>query len=472
LAEFVAAGLPTLAFVPSRRGVEWVAAQAQDLLAGEAGDPAGKVLAYRAGFLPEERRDIEARLRSGDLVGVATTNALEVGMDISGLDAVVICGWPGRRTSFWQQAGRAGRAGRDSLVVLVAADDPLDSYLVAHPEAVFGEPLEVSVIDPANPSVLAPHLCAAAAELPLTEEDLRTFGESATTVADELVTTGLLRRRPRGLFWTDRHRPVGLSDIRAIGGSAVQIVEQGTGRLLGTVDAAQAGRTVHAGAVYIHQGSTFLVDELRLDESVALVHQEVLEYTTMALSTTSLRVTSEAAHHPLGRGRFSRGDVLVTSQVHSYLRRRADTLQVIGSEPLDLPMSTLATSACWWSLPDGELTDIDDLAGAVHAAEHAAIGLLPLVVSCDRWDVGGLSTEAHPDTLGCTAFVYDAYPGGAGFSRGGFDRVAAWLPATRRAILECPCASGCPRCIQSPKCGNGNEPLDKVGAAQLLHLLE
>jgi DEAD/DEAH box helicase domain-containing protein len=209
LAEFVAAGLPTLAFVPSRRGVEWVAAQAQDLLTESHHTPSRQVLAYRAGFLPEERRDIEARLRSGDLVGVASTNALEVGMDISGLDAVVICGWPGRRTSFWQQAGRAGRADRDSLVVLVAADDPLDSYLVAHPDAVFGEPLEVSVIDPANPSVLAPQLCAAAAELPLTKQDLASFGPSASTVADGLVTAGMFRSRPRGLFWTDRKMPWG-----------------------------------------------------------------------------------------------------------------------------------------------------------------------------------------------------------------------------------------------------------------------
>ncbi len=472
LAEFVAAGLPTMAFVPSRRGVEWVAAQTQELLTARHRKPSEQVLAYRAGFLPEERREIEARLRSGDLLGVASTNALEVGMDISGLDAVVICGWPGRRTSFWQQAGRAGRAGRDSLVVLVAADDPLDSYLVAHPEAVFGEPLEVSVIDPANPSVLAPQLCAAAAELPLTEQDLVSFGPSASTVADGLVSAGLLRSRPRGLFWTDRKMPVGLSDIRAIGGSAVQIVELGTGRLLGTVDAAQAGRTVHAGAVYVHQGNTFLVDELRLAESVALVHQESLDYTTTALTSTSLRVSSEDGYRPLGRGRFSHGTVVVTSHVHSYLRRRADTFQVIGSEPLDLPASSLSTSACWWALPDAELRDFDDLAGAVHAAEHAAIGLLPLVVSCDRWDVGGLSTEAHPDTVGCTAFVYDAYPGGAGFARGGFDRVDDWLPATRTAIVECPCEGGCPRCIQSPKCGNGNEPLDKAGAARLLGLLK
>lgn len=471
LAEFVSAGLPTLAFVPSRRGVEWVAAQAQALLADSPTGAVRQVLAYRAGFLPEERRDIEARLRAGDLVGVATTNALEVGMDISGLDAVVICGWPGRRTSFWQQSGRAGRADRDSVVVLVAADDPLDSYLVAHPEAVFGEPLEISVIDPGNPSVLAPQLCAAAAELPLGEDDLVAFGPAATGVADELVASGMLRRRPRGLFWTDRDRPVGLSDIRAIGGSAVQIVEIGTGRLLGTVDAAQAGRTVHPGAVYVHQGNTFLVDELRLAESVALVQQATLDYTTTALTTTSLRVTAEAGHRPLGRARFSHGTVEVTSHVHSYLRRRVDTFQVIGSEPLELPASTLATSACWWALPEREVADIDDLAGAVHAAEHAAIGLLPLVVSCDRWDVGGLSTAAHPDTLGCTAFIYDAYPGGAGFARGGFDRVDDWLPATRAAILSCPCDTGCPRCIQSPKCGNGNEPLDKAGAAHLLGLL-
>ena len=271
LADLVAGGVRTLAFVRSRRGVETVAATTRRLLAEVDPSLPARVAGYRGGYLPEERRALERGLRSGDLLGVAATNALELGVDVAGLDAVLLAGWPGRRASMWQQVGRAGRAGQDALAVLVAADDPLDTYLVNHPAAVFGAPVEQTVLDPDNPYVLAPHLAAAAAELPLTEADLPVFGPTAGSLLEVLVARGLLRRRPGGWFWARPERATDHVDLRGSGGTAYRVVESATGRVLGTVDAAAADRSVHQGAVYVHQGAIFVVQRLDLAEHLALV---------------------------------------------------------------------------------------------------------------------------------------------------------------------------------------------------------
>ncbi|GAB3130915.1 DEAD/DEAH box helicase [Microbispora hainanensis] len=438
---------------------------------------ADRVAAYRAGYLADDRRVLEKALRSGELTGLATTNALELGVDVSGLDAVLIAGWPGTRASLWQQAGRAGRAGQDALAVLIARDDPLDTYIVHHPEAVFGQPVEAIVLDPDNPYVLAPHLCAAAAEIPLTEDDLTTFGPAARGVLDDLVEQGLLRRRPTGWFWTSRDHAADLADIRGSGGAPVQVVEASTGRLLGTVDEPSAHTMVHAGAVYLHQSETFVVDVLDLDAGVALVTSADPDYTTFARDVTDIRVMESLRSRPFGPGTLHFGSVEVTRQVVSYLKRRTQTGEVLGEEPLDLPPRTLCTRAVWWTLPTPALADLVkpgqavDLGGAAHAAEHASIGLLPLFATCDRWDIGGVSTELHPDTGLLTVFVYDGHDGGAGFAERGYARASDWLTATREAIASCECERGCPSCIQSPKCGNGNEPLDKAGAIRLLDIL-
>ncbi|MGR6913057.1 DEAD/DEAH box helicase [[Actinomadura] parvosata] len=438
-------------------------------------DLPNKIAAYRAGYLAEDRRLLEKALRAGTIMGLATTNALELGVDVSGLDAVLIAGWPGTRASLWQQVGRAGRDGQDALAVLIARDDPLDTYLVHHPEALFGRPVEAIVLDPGNPYVLGPHLCAAAAEIPLTEDDLPIFGPTTPKVLDDLVAQGLLRRRPTGWFWTRRERATDLADIRGGGGNPIQVVESSTGRLLGSVDEPSAHTTVHTGAIYLHQGETFLVELLDLDAGVALVTSAYPDYTTFARDITDISILSTERSTSLGPGTLHFGEVEVTRQVVSYLKRRLQSGEMLGDEPLELPPRTLRTRAVWWTLPASAVTPLAeagiDLGGAAHAAEHASIGLLPLFATCDRWDIGGVSTELHADTGLLTVFVYDGHEGGAGFAERGYARATDWLTATREAIMSCECERGCPSCIQSPKCGNGNEPLDKRGAIRLLNTL-
>ncbi len=475
LADLVAEGVRTLAFVRSRRGAEQVALTAASLLAEVDPSLPGQVASYRGGYLPEERRAIEAALRGGELTGLAATNALELGIDISGLDAVLMAGFPGTRAALWQQLGRAGRGAQDAVGVLVARDDPLDTYLVHHPEALLGRPVEASVFDPGNPYVLGPHLCAAAQEAPLTPADLELFGPTAAEVVEQLAGAGLLRRRPRGWFWTDRRRAADLTDIRSAGGAPVQLVEDATGRVIGTVDAARAHGTAHPGAVYVHRGESWLVHSLDLEQHVAVMERSDPDYSTSARETTEITIVAEREHRDWGGCRLAFGDVEVSHQVVSFLKRRQPGGEVIGEEPLDLPVRSLRTTAVWWTVPQHALEEGGlaqaDLPGAAHAAEHCSIGLLPLFATCDRWDIGGVSTALHPDTGRLTVFVHDGHPGGAGFAERGFAAAAAWLTATREAIAACGCDEGCPSCIQSPKCGNQNNPLDKAAAVRLLDVL-
>jgi DEAD/DEAH box helicase domain-containing protein len=475
LTDLVVQDTRTLAFVRSRRGAEIVSLLTRNALSEVDVSLPRKVAAYRAGFLPEERRQLERRLTTGDLRGVAATNALELGIDVTGLDAVLMAGWPGTRASLWQQAGRAGRTGQGALAVLIARDDPLDTYLVHHPETIFGAPVEATVFDAENPYVLGPHLAAAAAELPLTDADLELFGPGTEQLLSALVDRGWLRRRTSGWYWTKRERATDLADLRGIGGSPVRIVEGVTGRVLGTVDPGSAHTTVHSGAVYVHQGDTYVVRLFDLDESVALVDAAEPDYTTSARELTEVSVLEVDRVQRLGSATLHFGSVEVTRQVVSFLRRRVVTGEVLGEDELDLPARTLRTRACWWTLPESTLSEAGvasgDLPGSLHAAEHASIGLLPLFATCDRWDIGGVSTAHHPDTAAPTVFVYDGAAGGAGFAEHGFHHAVEWLSATRAAISDCECDDGCPSCIQSPKCGNGNDPLDKVGALRVLALL-
>ncbi|SCD56519.1 DEAD/DEAH box helicase domain-containing protein [Streptomyces sp. ScaeMP-6W] len=475
LTDLAVQSVRTVAFVGSRRGAELISVITQERLAEVDRSLARRVAAYRGGYLPEERRALERALHSGDLLGLAATTALELGVDVSGLDAVLICGYPGTRASLWQQAGRAGRSGQGALAVMVARDDPLDTYLVHHPEAIFDQPVESTVLDPDNPYVLAPHLCAAAAELPLTEEDLALFGPATRELLPQLEAAKLLRRRAHGWHWTRREPAADLADIRGGGGRPVQIVEVGTGRLLGTVDANAAHGSVHTGAVHLHQGRTYLVRDLDLEDSVALVEQATPSYSTTARDTTAISVLETDAEIPWGDGRLCYGSVEVTNQVVSFLRRRLITGEVLGETKLDLPPRTLRTRAVWWTVTEDQLDaariNPEQLGGALHAAEHASIGMLPLFATCDRRDIGGVSIPLHPDTLLPTVFVYDGHPGGAGFAERGFHTARQWLAATREAIDACECEAGCPSCIQSPKCGNGNEPLHKRAALRLLTVL-
>lgn len=433
-------------------------------------DLAGRVAAYRAGYLASERRALEKALGDGTLMGVASTSALELGVDISGLDAVISAGFPGTRASFWQQAGRAGRRGQGSLVVLVARDDPLDTYLVHHPAALLGRPVEATVTDPTNPVLLDGQLRCAVAEYPMTHAEAEAW--QAVPVLESLAARGLVRRRRAGWYpGVDEGDPHPEVDIRGTGGAQVMIVDGTDGRILGTIDTGRARTQVHPGALYLHMGESYVVDALDLEDKVAIVRPEDPGWTTSAREKISLDVLEELETLDAGPVQASLCEVEVTTQVVEYERRnrRGEILEVA---PLDLPPTTLVTKAVLYTVTDRLLRTAGiaaaDVPGALHAAEHAAIGLLPLVATCDRWDIGGLSTDLHPDTGLPSVFVYDGYAGGAGFAERGFRKLATWLAATGAAIESCECESGCPSCVQSPKCGNGNDPLDKAGALALL----
>lgn len=482
MADLVAQGARTLTFVRSRRGAELTALAAQARLATIAPQLVDKIAAYRAGYLAEDRRSLERALGDGQLYGLATTNALELGIDVAGLDAVVIAGFPGTVTSFWQQAGRSGRRGQAALIVLIARDDPLDTYLVHHPAALLDKPLEQVVIDPTNPHLLAPQLLCAATELPLTDTEVAELG--AESVVTTLIEDGLLRARSGRYFPAPGLHPHPGVDIRGDSGGQVSIVETGTGRVLGSLGADQAPASLHPGAVYLHRGDSYLVDSLDVDAldvpagsgGIALVHAAEPGYATFARELVDIDVTGAGERTRFGPVGLHLVPVTVTHRTVGYLRRRLSG-EVIDFVELDLPAYSLPTVAVVCTVTVDALARCgvaaDRIAGSLHAAEHAAIGLLPLLASCDRGDIGGLSAPVGPAALDAqpSIFVYDGHPGGAGFAQRGFRAARTWLAATAATIQSCECPHGCPSCVQSPKCGSGNEPLDKSGAVQLLRLV-
>lgn len=472
LTDLVAARVRTIAFIRSRRGAETMAAQAQHYLGEIDPSVAHRVAAYRSGYLPEERRELERQVRSGEMLGIASTPALELGIDVAGLDAVLVAGWPGTRASFFQQVGRAGRAGQESMAVFVASDDPLDTYLAHHPGDVFDRSVEATVFDPQNPYVLAPHLCAAAQEKPLREEELGLFGPTARPLLDTLVRDGHLRRRPTGWFWTHPEQATDLLDIRGGGGHPLDIIDGETGGIIGTMPSAQSHQQAHPGAIYVHQGRTWHVEELDEAGRAVVVTAAHPNYYTQARDITEVSVLEVERTRDWGPVQAHHGVVRVRTQVVSFQRKSVMSNEVIDEQPLELGAQELITKAVWWTVPQQVMSahgvTEPEVPGALHAAEHAAIGLLPLVATCDRWDIGGLSTALHVDTEAPTIFVYDGHPGGAGFAEHGFTVARTWLEATLAAIESCECEFGCPSCVQSPKCGNKNNPLSKSGAMSLL----
>jgi DEAD/DEAH box helicase domain-containing protein len=470
MTKLVDDGARTIGFTRSRRAAELLAEfTRRGVSDARARD---RIRAYRAGYLAEDRRKIEQELTDGDLVAVAATNALELGIDIGSLDAAVLTGYPGTRASMWQQAGRAGRRSDESLAVLVAQDDPLDQYLVQHPADLFERPSEAAVIDPTNPYVLEPHLRCAAREYPLTDEETGAFfGPEAADALGRLAEQELVKHRKErwhDIGATPPHRDL---DIRAGGGHVYRIVQEDTGQVIGTADEHRAYGTLHPGAIYLHQGEQFLVRGLDHVRRVALVEEADPDYYTQARDITDIVIVNVIDHRPLGDAELCFGDVEVTNQVVGFVRKLVSSNEIIGEEQLALPPVTLRTRAVWWTLPgrliDGAGVSTKELAGGIHGAEHCAIGLLPLVATCDRWDIGGVSTTLHPDTGLTTIFVYDGYPGGAGIAERGYHAAERWLRATDDRLRDCPCRDGCPSCVVSPKCGNGNEPLDKAAAEAL-----
>ncbi|MET0729296.1 MAG: Zn-binding domain-containing protein, partial [Acidimicrobiales bacterium] len=477
-AGLIDAGHTTLGFARSRRGVEIVAADVRRRLPRSL---ARRVRSYRGGYLPEERRAIEDELFAGHLAGVIATSALELGIDVVGLDAVVLDGFPGTIASFWQQAGRAGRAGAGSAVVLVTGADQLDQWVANHPDELLTRGPEPAVVNPDNPYVLDPHLRCAAHELPLTHADQRWWPGSLDDGVRRLVQVDELLVRHRGrrdepiAVWNGAGWPSHGVGLRSAGGAPVRIVAAGTERQIGDVDRSRAPLQVHPGASYLHQGEHWRVTELDLDVGVATVEPDDGSTYTVARSETTTRLLEITAARPVGRARLLLGSAEVESRVIGYQRKDSLTSTLIRSVPLDLPPATLVTRAFWYVVESMVVEqaglDRSVLPSALHAIEHAAIGILPLFAICDRWDVGGVSISRHADTGLPTIVVYDAMPGGAGVAELGFEAADRHLLATLESISGCACTDGCPSCVQSPKCGNANEHLDKQAAVTLLRAI-
>jgi DEAD/DEAH box helicase domain-containing protein len=475
LARFVRAGHQSLAFTRSRKGVELVAALARAALADGSDETGPTVAAYRAGYLAGERRTLEAALATGELAGVVATSALELGIDVGGLDAVVCNGFPGTLASLWQQVGRAGRGDRRSAAVLVAGDDQLDQWYARHPDELLSRRPEAAVVNADNPFVVKPHVACAAHELPLTPSDAAYFGDALDDVVRELVLADQLKPRDGRMYWSGREPPAPAIGLRS--GSTVEydLVDH-DGRLVGTVDGARVFQVAHPGAMYLHQGRQYRVERLDLDNHYALLDaaDDADEY-TQPREETDIAIVRTQDTAIAGAGWARLGSVEVTHFTVGYQRKKISTNEMIELVSLELPRQTLTTRACWYTLPRVALERAGlgaaRVLGAVHAAEHALIGLLPLFAICDRWDVGGVSMAIHPETGEPTIFVYDGYPGGAGIAELAFGALDRHLSATRELVEGCGCDDGCPSCVQSPKCGNWNEHLDKDASLVVLRAL-
>jgi DEAD/DEAH box helicase domain-containing protein len=475
LASFVRDGHQTLAFTRSRRGAELVAQYARRDLERSAPLLAPRVAAYRSGYRADERRVLESDLTSGKLVGVAATTALELGIDVGGLDAIVLNGFPGTLASLWQQAGRAGRTGRRSTAVLVAGDDQLDQWYIAHPTELTRRLPERAVVNPDNPFVLHAQVACAAHELPLQPADEGWFGDGLDEAVRALVQDDFLKPRGGKMYWSGPDRPAAGIGLRSGNGVEYHLVDEETEREVGTVDDARVFSAAHPGALYLHQGQQYRVTRLDQVNHVAWLESCDCDEYTQPRVDTDISIVAIDERAGIGPGTVHIGAVEVTNLVHAYQRTQISTRRVIEVCDLELPPQTLTTRACWYTVPLDPLLaagiEPGELLGAVHAAEHGLIGLLPLFTICDRWDVGGVSMAAHPQTGEPTIFIYDGYPGGAGIAELAFAASAGHVNATLELIAACPCDDGCPSCVQSPKCGNWNEWLDKRGAISLLRLL-
>jgi DEAD/DEAH box helicase domain-containing protein len=463
-AGMVARDVRTIAFAKSRRGCELMYRYAREALERHAPHAVEAIAPYRAGYTPEQRRAVEQGLAEGRLRGVVATSALELGVDVGHLDCAISIGYPGSAASLRQQWGRAGRR-RAGVGIMVAGDDALDQYFARHADELLDHPVEAAVTNPQNPAVLAGHLLAAAAERPLTAADREHFGAATLELAATLPDLASTRS---GFVFRGLDHPAGRLSLRSAGAGAVAVVDGETGALFGVVDVARAPGTVHPGAVYLHGGDRLLVRDLDLEARVAVVEPFTGDYYTQPKTVSAVSVRAELIAAQRAGTAVALGQVEMREQVVGFQRRRLADHSPIDLTELELPARSYATEAIWFSppVPGGE-----PLLGSLHAAEHAMISLLPLLASCDRGDIGGLSTSHHPHTDLPTIFVYDGHPGGVGIARRGFDLFESWIARTADLLRACPCAKGCPSCVQSPKCGDLNQPLSKGGALRTLELL-
>ncbi len=474
LAQLVAEGARAICFMKSRKGVELLSRMVREELA-EHPELAERVEPYRAGYTPQQRRALEERLMRGELRAVITTTALELGIDIGELDAAVVVTFPGTVASLRQMWGRAGRRGR-GLAVYVAGEDALDQFFCRHPEEFLERPVEAAILDHESSQIHLAHLmCAAAERPPLSGQDAEILGPRWEAYAETLVSAGGLRRRDDGTYVPRNpgDYPAASVSLRSASPDSFAIVELQSGELLGTTEAARAHSTVHQGAVYHHQGRAYEVRELDLEHRRALVAAFDGDWYTQPKRETDTTIERLLDRREVAGVRLSFGEVSVTETVLAYQRRRVQDHAQVDLVALDLPETSFSTQALWYELDSAALTEtlpLEKLLGALHAAEHAQIAVLPLLAMCDRWDIGGLSTNLHPQTQGPTIFIYDGHPGGVGITRIAYLRFEELCRDAHTLIAECPCTSagGCPSCVQSPKCGNLNEPLSKAGARMLL----
>jgi len=473
-AKLVERGIRTLTFTLARRQAELILQYMRERLSDK--ELANRLMAYRGGYLPAERREIEGKLFAGELLAVVATTALELGVDIGGLDAVIMTGYPGSISSTWQQSGRAGRGQQDCLAVLIALSGGIHQYIMEHPDYLLQARRERVLVNPQNRFILGGHLLCAAYELPLVEEDAELFGPQMEQILKVLAEYGYVTKRQKW-YWmgpADAY-PAAEVSIRSSSGVGYDIIEAGKERLVGTIDDSSVFWMTHPGAIYLHGGESYLVKELDIEDRKVYVKPTKANYYTQAVTVSEVEVAATQDSRRLaGSGQVLLGELNVKSQVVGYRQRRRLTEKELGTFDLDLPAQNFETVGIWFPLSQPETEELiaadHHIMGSLHALEHAIIGLLPLFALCDPHDIGGVSHSHHADIGGGGIFVYDGYPGGVGICEEAYYRAEKLLAAVAEQIENCPCEAGCPACVQSPSCGDNNQPLDKMGAAALARL--
>lgn len=464
-------GLRTIVYTQSRKMTELITMWTMPRL----GELADKVSSYRSGFLPEQRRDIEKRLSSGDLLGVISTSALELGIDIGDLDLCLLVGYPGSIMASWQRGGRVGRGMRESAVILIAQEDALDQHFMRNPDDFFNRKMESAVLNPLNPEIMGKHLHCAAAELTLTEKEVNTWKDPVRQAVRELTDEGTLLRSSDGEEWfASRKFPQRLVNLRG-GGRQLQIIREESGEILGEIDSQRAFKECHPGAVYLHSATTWFVRKADLESQEILVSPFTKSFYTRPMSEKHTEILDVFARKTFRGYGVSLGRLLVREQVTGYQKKNNRSNKLIATVPLELPEQSYETVGLWVEVPGSTQKEMEEgqhhFMGAIHALEHAMIGMFPLLILCDRNDIGGISCPVHHQTAGAAVFIYDGYPGGIGLCTEAFSRIEELLEQTKKTVAACSCDTGCPSCVHSPKCGSGNRPIDKAACLVLAGLL-